>query len=197
MPKTTYVAGVGINDAPYRVLETEVDNGKHVIVARCPFYGVWASMINRCYRDSAHKHRPNYKGCSVANDWLTFSKFRKWMEKQDWQGKALDKDILVPGNRFYGPETCVFVDQMTNSFFAHNTTEKVDRGTFKRGDCNGRPYMAYCGNPITKKSDRLGCYATMEEAAEVRRAHKHKIAMQLAEMQTDERVANALKTRFV
>lgn len=191
------IQGIGINDAGYTVLETEMVNGKPKITWRCPVYMAWSSMMHRAYSKSHHaKHRPNYAGCSVVEAWHRFSNFQKWMLKQDWEGKALDKDILVPGNKVYGPKTCAFVDQMTNSFFAHNTTEKETRGTFKRDDCNARPFMAYCGNPFTKKSDSLGCYATAEEAAKVRRAHKHKLACQLAKLQTDKRVAKALKTRF-
>jgi len=39
------------------------------------------------------------------------------MIKQDYVGKQLDKDILIPGNKEYGPEKCVFVSQELNKFF--------------------------------------------------------------------------------
>ena len=59
---------------------------------------------------------PTYKGCSVSEEWLRFSNFKRWMEKQDWDGKQLDKDILFEGNKVYSAETCVFVTSVVNSF---------------------------------------------------------------------------------
>lgn len=47
------------------------------------------------------------------------------MEKQDWKGKELDKDILTPGNKVYSPDTCVFVPQEINKLIAN---EKVNTG---------------------------------------------------------------------
>ena len=62
------------------------------------------------------ERRPAYKDVVVRQEWLTFSNFKRWMEKQDWEGKQLDKDIIVLGNKVYSPETCAFVLGVTNGF---------------------------------------------------------------------------------
>jgi len=36
------------------------------------------------------------------------------MERQDWEGKHLDKDILIPGNKIYSPDRCIFVSSLIN-----------------------------------------------------------------------------------
>ena len=51
------------------------------------------------------------------------------MEKQDWEGKFIDKDLLFPGNKVYGPDTCVFVTRQLNNLF----TDHGGRGPHKQG----------------------------------------------------------------
>lgn len=119
------VCGVGINDADYVVQRKETIgyvNGKHKqkLVWTCPYYRVWTNMLVRCYSTKKQEKYPTYKGCTVSDEWLTFSVFKSWMEKQDWDGKQLDKDLLFEGNKVYSAETCVFVTKEVNMF----TTER-------------------------------------------------------------------------
>ena len=109
--KRNLLYGVGINDADYVVYPTI--NGKRVM---CPFYGTWKHMIGRCYdKDFQERHR-TYIGCYVVDEWHTFSNFKAWMQTQDWKGKQLDKDLKVLGNKVYGPDTCMFIPSLINSF---------------------------------------------------------------------------------
>ena len=110
MASARLVHDIGINDADYSVYP--VVNGKQ---AMCPYYMVWKGMIERCYSKVCHKKHPTYVDCSVSEEWLTFSNFKSWMETQDWKGKQLDKDILIPGNKVYSREACVFVSSEVNS----------------------------------------------------------------------------------
>lgn len=106
------VAGVGINDANYPV--SKLINGKTIY---CPFFAKWRDMLRRCYSAEYHKRNPQYKECFVCEEWLTFSEFKGWMKKQDWVSRHLDKDIKVPGNKIYSPDTCMFVLPRVNKFF--------------------------------------------------------------------------------
>lgn len=115
------VFGVGINDADYVVC------GKH---GTCPYYKAWQNMLKRCYCDSYQAKQPTYVGCTVCDEWLSFSVFRAWMEKQDWRGKELDKDILVPGNRVYSPETCLFVTRQINSLLNVREPSPFPQGVY-------------------------------------------------------------------
>ena len=189
--KTRLVHGVGINDADYAT-GTEVE-GKAV---RCPHYVVWKAMLRRCYDHKFQEHYPTYKGCSVCPEWIYFMNFRDWMMKQDWQGKALDKDLLTVGNKVYSPATCVFVDAMTNNF-------TNDRGR-ARGDYQLGVYFhksvgkfqACCSNPFTKRREHLGVFNCEHQAHLAWKSRKHELANQLADLQPDARVADALRTRY-
>ena len=189
--KNEKVYGVGINDADYVVQPTI--NGKLV---RCPYYTTWCDMLKRCYSDKYQERRPTYKGCSVYPDWLYFMNFRKWMMTQDWQGKALDKDLLIEGNKVYSPSTCVFVDQITNKF---TTDSGRSRGGYPIGaymDKLKGKFKAQCCNPFTKKRENLGYFTCEHQAHLAWKARKHQLACQLADLQTDPRVSAALRTRY-
>lgn len=190
------VVGVGINDAEYRIVRKETYSTadgirKQRTVWFCPFYARWSRMLERCYYDKTIPSRPTYRDCSVCEEWLTFSNFRGWMEKQDWEGKQLDKDILFIGNKVYSPETCVFVDREVNSFI---TESAAARGKYKIGvswDKQLRKFKAVCG-----RGGYLGYYDTEAEAHKAWLTCKLEQAKILAAGQTDPRVAEALIKRY-
>jgi hypothetical protein len=186
------VQGVGINDSDYKVQPRL--NGKVVF---CPFYRAWLNMINRCYCPKSVARNPTYLGCSVISEWLTFSCFRGWMIKQDWLGKHLDKDLLIPGNKLYSPETCVFIPASINKFL---TDRPLHRGEWPLGvylEHRTNKFRAGCKNPFTKKNVKLGRFTSAEHAHKAWRQHKHELACQLAEQQSDTRVAEALRKRYL
>lgn len=185
------VHGVGINDANYSVRPSVI--GKR---PQCAFYSRWERMLFRCYGDPALIKRPTYKGCTVCDEWLVFSNFKSWMEKQSWEGKVIDKDIIVSGNKIYSPDTCALVDQKTNLFV-------TDRGA-KRGDFligvgyikSSGKFAARCGNPFTGVQEYLGCFSLEIEAHEAWRSRKHELSQALAMIQEDKRVAAALLVKY-
>ena len=107
------VNGVGVNDSTYHT--NIINNNK--LIWRCPFYIKWKHMLERCYSPKYHKNFPTYIGCSVCPEWRYFSKFRLWMENQNWKSMELDKDLLVKGNQVYGPDTCCFIPKPINYLF--------------------------------------------------------------------------------
>lgn len=195
------VFGVGINDADYVVRKWEtvgyVDGKqKQELIWICPFYRVWQSMLRRCYSIETQRRNPTYAGCTVSREWLKFSNFRAWMDKQDWEGKQLDKDILIEGNKVYSAEACVFVSGMVNNFTLDSGAARGewligvnwDRGTSK--------FRSRCCNPFTKKSEHLGLFACELEAHKAWLKRKLELAEELAAIQTDSRVAEALIARY-
>lgn len=197
-PRLVY--GVGINDADYVVQrkETIEVNGvrKQRLVWICPYYRVWANMLMRCYSPKYQEKRSTYKGCSVSEEWLTFSNFRAWMEKQEWECKQLDKDILFSGNKVYSAETCVFVSRVVNMF---TTDRGNDRGECLIGVCwheGVEKFQSRCCNPFTKKREYLGLFSCELEAHQVWLKRKLELANLLAAEQADERVAKALIERY-
>ena len=196
------VFGIGVNNADYVVQKWEtigyVDGKrKRKLVWECPFYRTWKSMLERCYSIKLQELRPTYKGCSVSEEWKTFSNFKSWMVEQDWGGKQLDKDLLIEGNKVYSEETCVFVTRMVNLF---TTDRGNDRGELMIGVTwhkRSNKFMSQCSNPFTKKQEFLGLFTSELEAHNAWLARKLELAKELAAIQTDTRVAKALITRYL
>lgn len=190
--KTKLVYGVGVNDADYPV--TRKENGKRVWI--CPYYKTWAGMLERGYSGKYKKRYPTYEGVTVCVEWHSFMNFRSWMETQDWEGKELDKDILVQGNKVYSLDACVFVDGGVNSFLLDSA---ATRGEWPIGVCwheQSQKFQSNCSNPFTKKMEYLGLFHCPQEAHHAWKKRKHELACQLADIQTDERVAEALRIRY-
>lgn len=190
--KNKLVHGVGVNDADYPVYKTE--NRK--IVWQCPYYRTWLDMLKRAYSAKLKKKYPSYEGVTVCKEWHSFMRFRAWMLAQDWKGNELDKDILFQGNKVYSPDTCVFVDGVVNLFL---TDRAASRGEWPIGmhwNEQNQKLRSQCRNPFTKKLESLGYFTCPDQAHQAWKKRKHELACQLADIQTDERVANALRNRY-
>ena len=108
-------------------------------------YRLWNGMINRCYNEKSLMKYPSYAKCSVDERWKYLSAFKEWCNNQigfDQEGWALDKDILVKGNKVYSPETCCFVPVEINCAVTNN---KKVRGELPQGviwNCTKTRYRA-------------------------------------------------------
>lgn len=138
--------GVGINDLLY----AENDRA----------YNYWNSMLRRCYSEYSLRLNPAYKGCSVCPEWHYLSNFKKWFDENYIEGYALDKDILVKGNKVYSPDTCCFVPQYINALL---TNCKSKRGIYPIGVSKaGNGYSAQIS--YNKNKGYIGYFDTPEEA---------------------------------
>lgn len=112
-------------------------------------YKVWSSMLTRCYK-KCYIGAGSYVGVSVSEIWHNFTNFERWFSYAVYfKGYQLDKDILVEGNKEYGPNTCAFVPKDVNSFFsqrAHKSSESGYAGVLRHNRdelwtaCNGGIY---------------------------------------------------------
>lgn len=167
------VFGVGVND-----LTNEIQQPKGSV---SPSYRAWQLMLGRCYNTKSKK-QPTYEGCSVCNDWLRFSNFKKWFDENYVDGYALDKDILVKGNKVYSPETCCFVPAEINSIF---TKRQNKRGFYPIGVFrNGEGFSSKVS--MFGKTVRLGTYKTPEEAFAVYKQAKEAYIKEVARKYYDE-----------
>lgn len=185
------IYGVGINDADYTV-QLRVKGGK---TWHCPIYSTWVGVLRRCYSESWKTKYPTYEGCSVDVSWHRFSTFKSWMERQDWEDRVLDKDILLVGNKLYSPDTCVFVSSGTNKFC--NENEAV-RGDWPIGVSlsKGKYFVARAKDLQANKPKYLGSFDEPMKAHKAWLDFKLEQAYILAAQQTDERVAKALIDRY-
>lgn len=188
------VYGVGINDLVddpnYHTMKCDRSSGKKKVFWKCPFYQKWRSMLRRCYASNASKYAPSYNGCTVSEGWHRFSTFKKWMESQSWEGKELDKDILVPGNKVYGEDTCLFVSKKLNNLFNSR------RGEYPQGvhlKSSSTSYIAECYRD--GKSNYLGSFATVEEASAVYNEYKRAYILEVADNLTEDDTSDVDRTR--
>ena len=187
MGKHWKVFNIGINDADYQVSP---------VGWKCPYYSRWKDMLRRCY-DMKYKQKfTTYNDCSVCVSWLIFSNFKAWMETQDWGGKELDKDLLFRGNKIYSPDTCVFIDKGVNYFTTESTATQGKCMIGVHIEKSSGKFKAQIQNPFTNKREFLGRFDSEILAHLAWKTRKHQIACKLAESQTDERVKNALLTRY-
>jgi hypothetical protein len=119
------------------------------------------------------------------------------MEKQDWHGKQLDKDLLCYGNRVYTPVVCVFISQLTNAFLQEQSRRRGDHPLGVSIDKPAGKFRASVSNPITKSRENLGYFDYPQDAHQAWRKRKHELACRLADMQDDPRVAEALRKRYI
>ena len=177
------VFGVGVNDADY-VVQSRV-NGVSV---KCPYYRVWENMLQRAHCELFHARNPTYQDVTVCEEWLSFMVFREWMEGEDWEGKALDKDIVVSGNREYRPDRCLFVSLAVNGLL---NTHANDRGAYPCGVVkNSGKYRAQIR--IFGKRKHLGYFDTVNEAEQAYKKAKKRYIEDIAMTQTDARIRDGL-----
>lgn len=101
---TGLVCGWGINDVDFCTSYRK--DGKMI---HHPAYRAWFNMINRVHNEV------NYSDCTISEEWRHFSSFLAWWEDNYKEGYQLDKDIISPGNREYGPSTCIYVPAWMNA----------------------------------------------------------------------------------
>ena len=144
-------------------------------------YGLWISMLRRCYSENLHKLYPTYIGCSVSEGFKDFQYFAEWCQAQTGFGLDnyhLDKDILTKGNKEYSEASCVFVSGALNNFLVKNN---ANRGIYPIGvhysSCK-RKYRAQCRT--YDKYKHIGYFSTPEEAFQAYKLFKEALAKELA-----------------
>lgn len=110
-PSNNTVSGIGVNDADY--MTSPRINGVKTI---CPAYSAWTSMLYRAYSEQYHERNTTYHGVEVCHEWLSFMSFRDWWMVNHHDGWALDKDLLVIGNKKYSPKECLYIPIWLNTF---------------------------------------------------------------------------------
>ena len=130
-------------------------------LGKCPGYRQ-AGLVPREYQDTkagrlltALHNRHNqegYRDCSVAPEWYNWENFKAWFDANYVEGYQIDKDILVQGNKVYGPDTCKFVPKSLN------VAVQLGKGYSKAGN----RFVAELS--IDGKGKYIGTFDTEDEA---------------------------------
>jgi len=182
------IYGVGIND----IMIPEFTSSR--------IWRQWAGIIRRCDNNDPKwlKEHMSYSGCTLDPRWIKLSAFKEWVEQwDDYENKEVDKDILITGNKVYGPDTCLMVRQSINAWFKPYAAKgKLPLGVtwntaWKKGK-SPNPYRAQITLIKTGKRTHLGYYPTVEEASAAFESAKKEQIKILIESETDLKVKNAL-----
>lgn len=160
-------------------------------------YSLWKAMLRRCYSETERKRLPSYSECTTSDAFKSFDLFYEWCQGQVGSKNkdfALDKDILVKGNKVYSETTCVFVPKAVNQLLI---TKNSCRGDYAIGvsfDKSRDKFVAKCSRG-SRQTFNLGRFNTEIEAFSVYKKAKEAYIKQVAEQcksQIDPRAYKAL-----
>jgi hypothetical protein len=176
-PMEKTIAGIGfIGVGKYSSSRTNIGNS---------MFERWYSIFRRVHLETSSLGNKSYHDASICEEWHNFQNFAQWMVDQNLQDKSwhLDKDLLVKGNKTYGPDTCIFLPGEVNVFF---TQRKTQRGSTPMGvHYRARTGMYLACFTRNSKSHHIGCYHTPEEAFTAYKGAKEAQAKVLAEKWKD------------
>ena len=135
------ILGVGINDSDY-MAEIRID-GKRLV---CPAYRAWKHILRRCYCKKFLAENPTYEGVKVCDEWILFSGFLRWFDRNYIPGYQIDKDLLTD-ERVYGPSTCLYVPRWLNNFTEGHGRARGDLMIGVTKDKSRGNFMSLCSNP--------------------------------------------------
>lgn len=128
-------------------------------------------MLKRCYDPKYHNSRPTYIGCTVCDEWLYFSKFKEWFDKNyrydlEEQGIKLhlDKDLLSKDIKTYSPDTCCFIPSEVNLFMTNKKSTNYSGATGVCLDKNKKKWRARIKEFNTGKNKNLGYFDNIKDA---------------------------------
>lgn len=124
-------------------------------------YRAWVDMLDRCYSDNP-RNAEWYSDCEVNPLWHNYQDFALWYTGQLGHDASyeLDKDILVRGNRVYGPDACCLVPTCINKLLLSRAKA---RGDLPIGvSRNGGMFLAKLS--INGKQEYLGTFPTSGDA---------------------------------
>lgn len=142
-------------------------------------YRTWSRMLERCYSKNSKTNHPSYSEITVTLSWHNFQVFAKWFCDHPFYecDYELDKDILVKGNKVYGPDTCTLVPKRINTLLL---SCKVSRGQLPIGVCKSRgKYSVFCRN-FSDERVWLGYFNTVEAAFNSYKIFKESVIKQIA-----------------
>lgn len=150
----------------------------------------WYHMLGRAYCPKYHARQPTYADCSVSDEWLEYQEFAKWFYDNPYsdRGYHLDKDLLLPGNKIYAPNRCVFVPRQLNSLLVDRAAA---RGPYRQGvgfDKQRNKFVARIN--INGKCKNLGGFDTELDAYNAYKEAKEQYVKDSAKIWRDEIAGN-------
>lgn len=158
----------------------------NIVDAHSKSYQTWKGILERCYDQNFQKYKPTYKDCTICEEWLNYSIFKKWFENNIYyiqdERMDLDKDILHKGNKCYCPQYCIFVPSRINTLFTNGTNV---RGKFPVGVTLDRTTYRARLSTLEERKD-LGHYKNIEDAFQAYKIAKEQYIKEVADKYKDQ-----------
>jgi hypothetical protein len=119
------------------------------------------SFAEKGYDTKYKTKNPSYNDVVICDDWIKFSNFKEWFDKNYVDGYEIDKDILVQGNKVYSPDTCCFVPRRINTLLLNK--QRTNTSGYIGVNYKDNAYVAT--GFIDNKKKHIGCFKTPEEAS--------------------------------
>lgn len=145
---------------------------------------LWKSMLERCYSEKKQFVQSSYYlKVAVQEEWQNFQVFAEWCNNQEnfrIKGMELDKDLLIKGNKLYGPEYCCFIPDELNNLLLLN---KSNRGKYPIGVhfCKMRRKLISTMKSGDRRPKLLGVFDNVNDAFSAYKEAKEARIKSLAE----------------
>lgn len=144
-------------------------------------YNIWYGILRRCYSQKFQSQHISYIGCSVCEEWLTFSNFLKWIQDPEngyYKGCHVDKDILNKDNKIYSPDFCCIVPKRINGLIIRNRSTRGKLPIGVTATYNNK-FVSHVN--IKDERLRLGTFDTPEEAFQAYKEAKEAYIKEVAQ----------------
>lgn len=186
---------VGINDYNGKV---NINNKK------IKSYQIWQNMLRRCYNKNFQDRHPTYVGVAVCDEWLKFSKFKDWFDKNyrydlEEQGIKLhiDKDLLSRDGKVYSPDTCVFLPSNVNKFLSNSYSNNKSGYIGVSWDNSRSKWKVQINEFNSSSYKNIGRFKNIEDARntyiKARHIEAEKCREYLRELGYNENIVNKIK----
>lgn len=155
--------------------------GKYPVDVKSKLYTSWSGMLNRVYNSTTDTAKANYGDCKVAEKWFYIGNYAEWFNKQvvedNWQ---LDKDLLLPGNKVYCEDYCIFLPKEINTFLTNRANHRGEWPVGVTYHARLNKWQATCSTN-GNGNGYIGIYTSPEAAFAAYKVVKEKYARELAE----------------
>lgn len=101
---------------------------------------MWLKTLRRCYGGATLKGGKR----TVAKEWLLFSNFKKWFDKNYTEGYVLSVNIISTENTEYSPDKCLFIPNELQVLIDKKITHNRAKGSmYKRAALNYPEFAEY------------------------------------------------------
>lgn len=150
------------------------------------YWSACNNMTSRCYNEHFHEIRPEYIGCQMCPEWReSRENIVQWIYENMYvipgETMSIDKDLKIPGNKIYSPETCIILPVPINTFFTPERNKKerdLPPGVYQQ-KASDRFFTLWRKEDGSKE---YHAYVAAEEAREAYLSHKEEQRDQMLEI---------------